>query len=207
MPGVFDLSEQHGDVDSKLTAGLERLAQALRVMLWDEAKREGLSPIQVQILVHLKYHAAEERRVGALAAHFDLTKPTVSDAVKALDTKGLIQRTADPRDARASVLTLSETGKAVAQRAEQWAEPARDTLAHLDTDAKQDTLLLVMSLIEKLQEAGVITVARMCLTCRFLETNPRAAAPYYCGLLERPLREPDLRIDCPEHEGSPEVVA
>lgn len=203
MPGAFDLNEQQSDVDSKLTAGLERLSQALRVMLWDEAKREGLSPIQVQILVHLRYHTAEERRVGALAKRFDLTKPTISDAVKTLEAKGLVRRTIDPQDARASILKLTGAGATMTQEVERWAERAKTALAYLDSDAKQETLLLVMSLIEKLQDAGVITVARMCKTCRFLETNADTDTPFYCGLLEQPLRQPDLRVDCPEHEVSP----
>lgn len=202
MSGVFDLNYQHDDVDSKLTAGFERLSQALRVMLWDEAKREGLSPIQVQTLVQLKYHGVEERRVSALAARFDLTKPTVSDAVKALEAKGLVKRTVDSQDARAFILELTEAGAEVTHKVERWAERTRAALANLDSEAKQDTLLLVMSLIETLQGMGVITVARMCKTCRFLRVDSQGDTPYYCALLEQPLHRGSLRVDCPEHKAA-----
>ena len=41
------------DVDSKLVAALERIGQALRVQTWDKAKRHGLSPTQLQLLLRL----------------------------------------------------------------------------------------------------------------------------------------------------------
>jgi hypothetical protein len=60
----------------------------------------------------------------------------------------------------------------------------------------------LMALIRSLQEAGVVTVARMCLTCRHFGRGegPGADAPHYCHLLEEPLPEAELRLDCPEHE-------
>jgi len=41
------------DVDAKLVAALERVGQALRVQMWDKAKRHGLSPTQLQVLLRL----------------------------------------------------------------------------------------------------------------------------------------------------------
>jgi hypothetical protein len=66
-------STGHDDVDSKIAVGLERLAQAFRVLAWDRAKANGLSPTQLQILVYLRHHPERERRVSALARAFDLT--------------------------------------------------------------------------------------------------------------------------------------
>jgi hypothetical protein len=60
----------------------------------------------------------------------------------------------------------------------------------------------LMRLISALQGAGVITVARMCVSCRFFrpDTRPRSVSPHYCALLDLPLSGADLRTDCPEHE-------
>ncbi len=182
MPGVFDLNEQHEDIDSKLIVSLERLAQALRVMVWEVAKQEGLSPIQAQVLIHLRYH--QNCRLSDLAKRFDLTKATLSDAVKTLEAKALLERRTDLEDARASYLKLTSQGKKVVQSIERWAERAKGGLIGIDQKTKQETLLLVMQIIENLQNAGVMSVARMCTTCRFLVQEPS----YYCRLLNKPLK-------------------
>ena len=60
----------------------------------------------------------------------------------------------------------------------------------------------LMRLIGTLQGSGVVTVARMCVTCRFFrrDVHPGSASPHHCGLLDVPLGVGDLRADCPEHE-------
>ena len=67
MGGAFDPSSQHGDVDKKIVAALERISQAYRVLLQEEAKGRSLSPIQARFLVHLLHQRGELGRVGRLA--------------------------------------------------------------------------------------------------------------------------------------------
>ena len=201
MASVFDVEAQHGDVDSKITAALERVSQALRVLMWDQTKTHGLSPIQVQFLVYLKHHAEKDRRVSVLAQAFDLTQATVSDAVSTLETKGYLERRTWAQDRRMSVLGLTSEGKTLATELESWADMVRAQLMDFGPKAKLETMQTLMQLIESLQAAGVITVARMCRTCRFFRPNHHeTGAPHHCALLDRPLAEADLRIDCPEHE-------
>ncbi len=85
MGSVFEPSSQHGDVDSKIVASLERLSQVFRLLLRKEAQKRGLSPIQAQFLVYLLFHDLDLRRVGRLAEEFGLTRATVSDAVGSLE--------------------------------------------------------------------------------------------------------------------------
>ena len=91
MGGAFDPSSQHGDVDKKIVAALERISQAYRVLLQEEAQRRSLSPIQARFLVHLLHHGDELGRVGRLAEEFGLSRATVSDAVGTLEAKGLVR--------------------------------------------------------------------------------------------------------------------
>jgi hypothetical protein len=60
----------------------------------------------------------------------------------------------------------------------------------------------LMRLISTLQGAGVITVARMCVSCRFFrpDAHSGSSSPHHCTLLRLPLSGADLRTDCPEHE-------
>jgi DNA-binding MarR family transcriptional regulator len=86
------------DLDEKLIAALERLAHVLRTLLWEEGVRSRLSPIQIQTLLYLASHSEELCRVGQLAQEFNLTPATMSDAVDALEEKGLVVRRPWPKD-------------------------------------------------------------------------------------------------------------
>jgi DNA-binding MarR family transcriptional regulator len=190
------------DLDTKLVAALERVGQALRVELRERAGVDGLTPTQAQILLRLACERPPHRRVGALAAALDVRQPTISDAVAALERKGLVGRRRDAADARAATLRLTARGRAAGDRLAGWDERARAELRRLPQQARQASLSLLLDLIAGLHRAGVVGVARTCPTCRFFrfEARPGAARPHHCALLEMPLGDADLRLDCPEHE-------
>lgn len=194
------MSKRPIDVDEQITAALERIGLALRVQLWDAARRDGLSPTQVQVLLRLAGNEPDRRRVGSLAAQLDVTHPTVSDSIAALRRKGLVDR---ERAHRRSPLVLSPRGREVAADVAGWQERTREQLAQLPSfEDKEATLRLLHELIAGLQREGVITVARMCSTCRFFQRDrhPGDDRPHHCGLLDMPLADTELRLDCPEHE-------
>src|SRR5690554_2520049 len=95
MKSDFDLVHQNQSTESKIVASLERIAQAFRVLLWQESKEFSLSPIQVQLLIFLLHHSEEKRKVSYLANEFNMTKATISDTVKTLENKGLISKVHD----------------------------------------------------------------------------------------------------------------
>jgi DNA-binding MarR family transcriptional regulator len=189
------------DVDSKLVAALERIGQALRVQTWDKAKQHGLSPTQLQLLLRLATDPPARRRIGVLAAELDVTHPTVSDAVAALQRKGLVDRDAVSHRAAWS---LSERGRTLADDLADWDRRTREQLADVPAADKQATLRLLLDLIAGLQRSGAITVARMCVTCRFFrrDAHPETARPHHCALVDVAMGNGDLRVDCAEHEPS-----
>jgi DNA-binding MarR family transcriptional regulator len=187
------------DVDAKLVAALERVGQALRVQMWDAAKQHGLSPTQLQLLLRLATDPPARRRIGVLAGELDVTHPTVSDAVAALQRKGLIDR--EPAS-RTAPLSLSARGRALADRLVDWDQRTRRQLAPLPVADKHSMLRLLLDVIAGLQRSGAITVARMCVTCRHFrrDAHPNPARPHHCALVDAPIGEGELRIDCAEHE-------
>jgi DNA-binding MarR family transcriptional regulator len=187
------------DVDAKLVAALERVGQALRVQMWDTAKQHGLSPTQLQVLLRLATDPPARRRIGVLADELDVTHPTVSDAVAVLRRKRLVDR--DPASRKAP-LNLTARGRAVADRLVDWDQRTRRQLAHLPVADKDATLRLLLDLIAGLQRSGAITVARMCVTCRFFrrDAHPKSTRPHHCALVDAPMGGVELRIECAEHE-------
>ncbi|MGI8505262.1 MAG: hypothetical protein ACR2MK_00390 [Solirubrobacteraceae bacterium] len=67
---------------------------------------------------------------------------------------------------------------------------------------KQATLRFLLDLIAGLQHAGAITVTRMCVTCRFFrrDKHPDAQRRHHCALVDMPMADGELRVDCAEHE-------
>jgi DNA-binding MarR family transcriptional regulator len=202
LSSVFDPSAQHGDVNSKVVAALERLGEVFRLLLREKAREHGLSPIQARFLVYLLHHGVELRRVSQLAREFGLTQATVSDAIDSLEAKGFIGRARWPEDRRVVTLRLTPEGELLAGELTAWADPIREHLRHSSPEESEVVMRFLMRLIGSLQHSGVITVARMCVTCRFFQpdVHPGADSPHHCGLLDVPLAGSDLRIDCPEHE-------
>jgi DNA-binding MarR family transcriptional regulator len=202
MGGIFEPASQHGDVDKKIVATLERLSQAFRVLLREAAQGWSLSPIQARFLVHLLHHGDELGRVGRLAEEFGLSRATVSEAVGTLEAKGLVRREPWPRDGRVANLRLTPEGEEVTAGLSGWADVVEEQLGSFAPGEKEAVMRFLMRLISALQGAGVITVARMCVSCRFFrpDAHPGGASPHHCALLDLPLSRADLRTDCPEHE-------
>ncbi len=192
MP-VFDPFEQNTDLDKKIVAGLERLAQVFRQLLWDQAKEHQLSPIQVQILIFIRYHRPEYNNISNLAREFGVTKPTVSDAVKTLEQKNLVLKIGDPGDSRRSSLQLTQQGEDIALKSARYAAPFAGWLEGIPAEEKENLWKQIAGLILSFNRAGIISAQRTCYNCRYY--GPEG---HYCGLLNRQLLLKDIRIDCPE---------
>jgi DNA-binding MarR family transcriptional regulator len=75
----------------------------------------GLSPARFSLLATLRYRGPQT--VGRLAQLEDVSQPTVTKLVNALEAAGLVQRQPDPADGRASLVHLSPGGRALVRRA------------------------------------------------------------------------------------------
>ncbi|UYQ92566.1 MarR family winged helix-turn-helix transcriptional regulator [Chitinophaga horti] len=196
---IFNPDHQAGSVPSKVVAAMERLSEAFRVLLWNEAKHHGISStIQIQLLTFLLYYPESKRTVTYLANYFNMTKATISDAVKSLESKGLVQRKASETDTRSHCLYLSREGKSMARKAEKFAHPMQMAVLSLPADKQNALLEQLLKLIGNLNEQGVITPQSMCANCRYYATKGRTG--HYCTLVQRMFRIVDLKLDCPDFE-------
>ncbi|HXV92467.1 MAG TPA: MarR family winged helix-turn-helix transcriptional regulator [Pseudonocardia sp.] len=199
-PAGGDPAGGPADLDRRLADAVERLGHGLRALAQRTARAEGLTPLQQQAVLALAVQPEHRREVGALAAEFDVTPPTMSDAVAALSRKGLVRRTVG-RDARRRALTLTAEGQELADRIAGWDRPLTDALALTRAADKGAALDVLLGVIGELTRTGTISVARTCTTCRFFarDAHDDPAAPHHCRLLDLPLPRSELRTDCPEH--------
>jgi DNA-binding MarR family transcriptional regulator len=194
---IFNPEQQQQDISSKIVAGLERISEVFKTLLWDKAKVVGLSPIQIQLLIFIAFHKPELCNVSHLAKEFNITKPTVSDAIKILDKKGMILKDFSSLDNRSYNIHLSPLGKEILSETNDFANPLKNEIDGIGQSELEDIFKTLGELIYKLNRSGILTVQRTCYGCKFHEKYNTA---HYCKLLEKELLNRDIRLDCPEFE-------
>ena len=197
---VFNPGNQHNSISNKIVAGLERISEAFKALLWQKAKQLGLSPIQIQILIFVAYHKSELCNVSHLAKEFNITKPTISDAIGALDKRELIVKDYSSSDSRSYTILLSDTGKDIVAKTEDFADPLKMQLTNIKQNDLENLFGTMTKLIYQLNHNGILTVQRTCYGCKFYN---HSAERDYCSLLNKELLNNDIRIDCAEFEAKP----
>ncbi len=178
-------------------AGLERLSQVFRILLWEKAKKFGLSPIQIQLLIFIQYHTLDKTTISYLAQEFNFTKPTISDAIKVLEKKKLIRKLKDITDTRSYTIQLTSTGKKIVSDSEDFTTPLTLLIKKADKSEKAVLWNIISDLITQLNKVDIISIQRTCLNCKHLSTKNNMN---YCNLIKLKLDSQDIRIDCPEFE-------
>ncbi len=196
MNSVFNPNQQQNNISNKIVAGFERIAEVFKVLLWEKAKQVGLSPIQIQLLLFIAYHKAELCNVSHLAKEFNVTKPTISDAVKVLEKKKMITKEYSSTDNRSYTIHLSLTGKEIVAQTGDFANPLKQQVASFKQTELDSIFKTLSELIFKLNKSGILSVQRTCFNCIFFKKNNQS---YYCNLLGKELLSNEIRIDCPEH--------
>jgi len=94
----------------------------IRTMVYDDNRRAevsaavGLSFVKVKALRRLLVRPMPMRD---LAAELVVDKPYMTQVVDALEERGLVLRTVDARDRRCRIVSLTEEGRATAERSEE----------------------------------------------------------------------------------------
>ncbi len=193
----FNPEQQALDLPLKIVAGLERISEAFKVLVWDKAKELGLSPIQIRLLIFVAYHPPQQCTITHLAQEFNVTKPTVSDAVRVLEAKGLIGKISSATDSRSYSIGLSASGQEIVTQTQAFTGPMTNLVAAYPQKQQERFFEMLSKLIYGLNRHGILSVQRTCFGCRFYDKKPMGD---YCMLLEKTLFPPDIRIDCPEFE-------
>ncbi|GGH38688.1 MarR family transcriptional regulator [Mangrovimonas yunxiaonensis] len=197
MASSFNTKQQEENLNSKIVVALERISEAFRVLLWNESKETALSPIQIQLLIFLLFHTKNAGTVSYLAKEFNMSKATISDSIKVLLKKELVQKEKNPKDTRSFIVTLTPNGLSVAKKAASFANVIEKPFDKLSPEKKDIIYNSLLSVINDLNRSGIITVQRMCFSCVHYKLQDNH---HYCGLLQKPLATKALRVDCPEHE-------
>lgn len=182
-------------------AGLEQLASLVRAQSWRKDGTPSLPPTQGAVLKMLD-GAPEGQRAKQLAERLGVTAASLSDSLKALETKGWIARTPDPDDGRAAIIHLTPQGNAVTRQLLGGSRGMGALLKKLDSEDLGAFLRVTQLLVLEAQQQGLATGPRTCLGCRYFRpyASDDADKPHFCAFIQQPFGDPELRVDCAEQE-------
>jgi len=197
MKNIFNLEIHNDSLDAKITAGFERLSQVFRVLLWENAKNNDLSPIQIQLLIFIKYHSANKATVSYLAKEFNLTKATISDSIRVLEQRKYIIKVPHSQDSRSSTISLTLEGIQAVHLTENFINPVYDIIASTPENDKIILWRNITSLIQQLNHLQLISAQNSCSMCGYFQQENDIN---YCRLLQIRLKTDDIRLDCADHK-------
>ena len=191
----------------QVATGLAKLALVLRQRAWQEGGAAGLTPTQGQILAFLRGSAPASLR--EVARTLGVRAATASEAVGALERKGLVSRTRHPDDSRRLALALTPAGRERAAQTTLWPDLLASVTAELPEAERAALLRALQRMIRSLQLRGEIPPARMCSTCRYFRpyAHPGEPRPHHCAFADVAFADEALRVDCLEHEPAPAAEA
>lgn len=197
----------HQTLQERVTAGLAKIAMAIKSRAWREGGHHWLPPLQAQTLRLLYRRGEQETTVSVIAGELAVTMPTVSEMLRVLLAKGLIRKIQSKEDHRVYRVQLTAKGRREAGRLSEWPYLKAAT-ADLSQDEQVTLLRATLKVIRSLQEQGEISVARMCVTCQYFRPNVHKDAdnPHHCDYVNAPFGDHFLRIDCPDHLSAPDKI-
>lgn len=175
---------------------LERLCNLLRVEARAQGASAGLLPIQLEALHYLSQCNRYSDTPQAVTEFLGQTKGTVSQSLKVLESRELIQKKADTNDRRVVHLKVTDTG----HRMLASVVPARfltTAWAALPTDVQDRLSDDLRELLRAAQQANKGRSFAACKTCHF---NEKDTSGWRCGLTAEPLSEIEIEQLCREHE-------
>lgn len=184
-------------IDEKIIQAIERIARAQRILLWDRAKLYGLTPLQSQILFYISENNPEKCTIMNLSLELGVSQPTISDSVKTLMKKGLVEQEVWEKNRHFKLLKLTDKGKEILKALRIWDDYLRRPLKEFSEEEKKLAFNFLLDYVAKLRKDKTLLMAKTCVFCKFLEEK---AGTYYCKLFNMNMKKEDLRIDCPDFE-------
>ena len=169
---------------------LERVGRLIN----QAAHADGLQPVQWEALRYLDRANRFSRTAAALTAYLGLTKGTVSQTLKALESKALIRKQPDKKDRRSNRLVLTARGRRQLEKAPLAA--TADTLESLPKRTQRELASGLSEFLSRRLDAQQRQPFGQCSECRYFARRYPEGNPHYCQLLNEQLNAADSKAIC-----------
>jgi DNA-binding MarR family transcriptional regulator len=174
---------------------LERLCVLLRGADREAGACAGLQPVHWQTLRYLAACNRYSDTPAGIVEFLGQTKGTVSQSIKVLEAKGLLEKLADAVDRRVVHLRLTDAAAALLDEV-GTDRRVRQAAAQLPPETKIALNDGLRQLLRSLQLANGRKTFGPCASCRY---NERTADGARCGLTGDLLSDHDVTRICREH--------
>jgi DNA-binding MarR family transcriptional regulator len=174
---------------------IERLANLLRQETRLEGQSLGLQPIQQEALYYLSTCNRYSDTTLAVTEFLGLTKGTVSQSLKILESKTLITKIKDKKDKRITHLKVTDAGRDFLMKT---CPPQKftDAISGLSSGEQLETKSLLQKVLHNYQQATGRTAFGVCKHCKF---NQQIGNGILCGLTKEKLSIHDITLICREY--------
>ncbi len=181
--------------DTQIYIYLERLGNLIRAQEQAIGNQHGLQPRQLRMLYYLSICNRYSDTPAAVTEYMQLTKGTVSQSLKILETRGYIKKQADPRDKRVVHLLVTTAGEELLREL----PPALLVAANvaMGTEMGEEMVVHLQQLLQAMQGANQLNGFGVCRTCH--HHQPLNAGRFRCGLTLEILTTAEADFICREH--------
>ncbi len=189
----------------RLVTGLSKIGLAMKSRAWRRKGRQGIGPLQIQVLTFLRARPNHSATVSTIARELSVKLPTASEVIRTLEQKRLVRRRRREIDNRVVTVHLTSLGAKAGHVENRWPEILASATENLSTQEQIALLTALVKLIRALQLQGEIPVARMCVSCEHFRQHAYAGSdqPHYCTFYNTAFGDQAFRLDCPEYVEAP----
>lgn len=180
----------------KLFDILERLVSLQMGSLYRHPQLKGLPATWVQILYYLMRCNGYSNTPAAITEYLGLTKGTVSQSLKKLESEGWLRKESDSRDKRVVHLVLMPKASEVMQGVMQETQPQPWDSSAFSEEQLKTVFLEYLRTMQKNQGA------RLFGECRFCQFHQQQNGRLWCGLTGEPIPTESVTLICREFEES-----
>ncbi|NJL18074.1 MAG: winged helix-turn-helix transcriptional regulator [Nitrospira sp.] len=191
----------------RLVTGLSKIGLAMKSRTWRRKGRQGIGPLQIQVLTFLRSRPTQSATVSTIARELSVKLPTASEVIRTLEQKRLVRRRRREADNRVVTVHLTALGAKAGHVENRWPEILASATDNLSMQEQVALLTALVKLIRALQLQGEIQAARMCVSCEHFGPHVYKGSdqPHHCGFYKVAFGDEDFRLDCPEYAEISEV--
>ena len=192
---------EHETLPDRLVTGLSKIGLAMKSRTWRRKGRQGIGPLQIQVLTFLRSRPNHSATVSTIARELSVKLPTASEVIRTLEQKRLVRRRRREADNRIVTVHLTALGAKAGNVENRWPEILASATQNLSNQEQVALLTALVKLIRALQLQGEIAVARMCVSCKHFQPNIHATSdsPHHCGFYDKSFGDQAFRLDCPDY--------
>jgi len=189
----------------RLVTGLSKIGLAMKSRAWRRKGRQGIGPLQIQVLTFLRSRPNQSATVSTIARELSVKLPTASEVIRTLEHKRLVRRRRREIDNRVVTVHLTSLGAKAGHVENRWPEILASATENLSMQEQVALLTALVKLIRALQLQGEIQVARMCISCEHFRQHVHAESdqPHHCTFYNVAFGDQAFRLDCPEYVEAP----